>query len=257
MNRADNKKVITDDEMIRRRQCILLVAFGVVFPAYRLISCILSDQFYFDIADGLLSLISFAMIALGLFYYYRTRYFVEKNTTGNEWIYVCPSRDNSAKDIERRQIPHSAMQHLEMIWFPLHYPEKTVIKFQVRTSQQTELVFLTTTSEAKAKKTMNKLAKSLTANTEDQTWNGPVKNVPKHYLLSKAEQKPGSKVTNIIIFLILSGFGAAFYFAGQSSGEGQIVGIIIMGIAALFPLGWLLKILPKKKPPKKFSRWLP
>lgn len=251
-----SKKIITDDEMVRRRQCMLLMMLGVAFPVYWLISSLLTNRFNIDIIDIVLLLLSLSLLLPGIFYFFRTRYFVEKNPADDNWIYVSPSRDNSSNSVDRHTVPNSVLQQLELIWFPLKYPAKTVIEFQVRSAKQPKLVFLTTTSEAKAKKVMNQLAKKLTANTTDQTWDGPAKNVPKHYLLTKAEQKPASKTTNILFFLVFAGFGAAFYFAGQNSGEGLVAGFVFLGIAALFPIGWILKLLPQKKLPKKFNRWL-
>lgn len=256
MKRPNGTRIITDDEIVRRRQCMLLVMLGVVFPVYWLISSLFADRLNFEIIDSVLLLISFALFSLGVFYYCRTRYFVEKNPADDNWFHICPSRDKSTNTVDRHSVPNSVLQQLELIWFPLKYPAKTVIEFQVRSAKQPELVFFTTTSEAKAKKTMNRLAKCLTSNTTDQTWGGPAKNVPKHYLLTKAQQKPASKTTNVLFFLVFVGFCSAFYFAGQSSGEGLVAGLVFLGIAALFPLGWILKLLPQKKPPKKFSRWL-
>lgn len=256
MKRPNSKRIITNDEIVRRRQCMLLVLLGTVFPVYWLISSVLTDRFNFEIIDSVLLIISFALFSLGLFYYCKTRYFVEKNPADDNWLHICPSRDKSANTVDRHSVPNSAIQQLELIWFPLKYPAKTVIGFQVRSTKQPELVFITTNSEAKAKNAMNLLARNLTANTTDQTWDGPAKNVPKHYLLTKAEQKPASKTANVLFCLVFAGFGSAFYFAGQSSGEGLVAGLVFLGIAALFPLGWLLKLLPQKKLPQKFSRWL-
>ena len=100
-----------------------------------------------------------------------------------------PNSKNTADGIVERSFQRSEVGPLELIWFPLEYPSKTIREYHVRSQPTPWLVFLASGSKEKCQKCLQRLAVATQLATVDKSTDDAATNIPKNYQLSASERR--------------------------------------------------------------------
>lgn len=238
-------RVDTEEERLRKRQALVVIAVGFLVAAGLVAWIVLGEA-----APGhyLGALAAFGLAAYATARYFTTVFFLERS--GSETVVARRSTRSTADVTSRVVLDPGQLSTLELVWFPLEYAAVTLVEFHVRARDLPWLVLYATHDEARAKKALGRLSRKLLLAEHDRTSEGPVKDVPKQYQLTKEEMKGAGRGGQWIFPVLFAAFGAGFWFGGYVR-----VAIVFFVLVVLL-LGGLLWNRRRRGIAEKYRQWL-
>ncbi len=171
------KRVILDDERIRRRQAAIGFLCSLVLPIYTAWVYSTGQNpgiFYFW---TFLSLILTALTAAAL---WRPKYVLEFRDGGDCVAYLANTKSTDDDRVTKR-FSRSELDPIELIWFALEYPAKRITEYQVRSARNPWLVFWAGRKKEKGQAILKELGAKLRVSVTDMSAASAATNVPKKY----------------------------------------------------------------------------
>ncbi len=177
-------KVLLDDEYVRRRQALLGLLIGMLFPIYIAFLLLRGEnpaELYLLLLPGM-GIIFLAGRAL-----IQPKYYLLLE--GDSIRVRLANTKSTSEDVTEKSLARRDIDPLELVWFPLEYPKKTIKEFHVRSSKNTWLVFHAGYNQEKAQEKLRQISRSLSLNAEDLSTSQATKDVPKKYQLRPEEKR--------------------------------------------------------------------
>ncbi len=235
----------TEEERLRKRQCVLAFVLGLVFPGFVVWWKIQGEA---ESGHFLWALFSLAVSGWAAYRFFKKVYGLEK---ADGQIAVYRQSQRSTEDaVHRVVLEDGSLSALELVWFPLKYPNATRLEFHVRGQDHPWLVLFASGNEARAGAMMKQLASRLSLGFQDRTHEKPADDIPQKYLLTPDEKKATPLGMQLFFAALFAAGGAGFYVAGYVPAA-----VIFFGLAALIPAGLMWKRAPRKIP-HKYQAWI-
>lgn len=242
---AGTVRIDTEEERLRKRQCVAVIVIGMVVLAAMVWARVKGEAGSLHLQAGL---VAFALSAWALVRYFKSVFVLEKSAQG---VVVYRRNAKSTKNaVSRVELEDAALSGLELVWFPLKYPGQTLIQFHVRGVGHPWLVLYASGNEKRAREMMGRLASQLRLSSEDRTHERPAGDVPKSYLLTKDEEKAVSPGVHLFFVILLGAVGGLLYWLQYAR-----VALAFFGLAVLFLAGVVWKRSPRKVP-EKYRPWI-
>ena len=242
-------RVRTEEERLRRRQSLLALVLCMVLPGWWLYAT-LGGQMPPPAAT--LAALGFLAVAIwAAVSFFRSRYFLGWDAEAGHYVVARASTKSTDDRLTTMALDRTALNALELVWFPLEYPDKTFISFHVRASDHPWLVLLESKNEQQAKTMLVTLANQLGLAHTDRTDQAPATDVPKRYQLTAEEKKAVSGTGKWTVVAALAAIGVGCWFGGLPR-LALIAGLLAMllGAATMHASGRPPAV------PDRYRRWL-
>ncbi len=242
--------IATEEERMRRRQIMLLIALLMICPLVLVVFFQLSEVHVLAVAAAIVCTVLAVWSAIRMC---TPRYALHKEANGRLICYRLNTKSGDDRVVQV-ELDRDKARSIELVWHPLKYASRTFNEFQVRMQNYPWLVLMTSYKEQRAKKAMQHIAHDLRMIVRDRTHEGPAKDIPQSFQLTKEEMGSASPMLNWTVFLVIAAAAAAAFFLGDSRGL-KITGIVLGAIALLFPIVFVLKF-KQSTVSEKCQKWL-
>lgn len=244
-----NVRVLTEEERLRRRQCLLALVLCLLVPGWWVYATSTGNAP--PPVAMLAALGSLAVAAWAGASYFRSRYFLLWEAAAGRFLVARASTKSTEDRVVTMALERAAFREIELVWFPLEYPDKTFISFHVRAGGHPWLVLLESKNEKQAKAVLVDLARQLGLSYTDRTDQPPATDVPKRYQLTRDEKKAVSGAGKWLTVAVLAAIGGGFWF-GDFPRLAMTFGLLAIALG----LATMHAAMHRPTVPDQYQRWL-